>query len=58
MYILILEDGTILKQKEIAKQEYDSVEDGYLSIIDISDPDDPKEFYQGEWIPLTEIIFL
>ena len=55
MYILILEDGTIHKQKEITKEEYGSVEDGWLSIIDISDPDDPKEFYQGEWIPLTEI---
>ena len=55
MYILILEDGTIHKQKEITEEEYGSVEDGWLSIIGISDPDNPKEFYQGEWIPLTEI---
>ena len=54
MYIVIFEDGTIHKQKEITKEEYGSVEDGYLSIIDISDPNDPKEFYQDEWTSLIE----
>ena len=53
MYIFITEGGAISKQKEITEGDCDCADDGYLRIIDISDPDDPKEFGRGEWFHLT-----
>jgi len=31
------------------------VDDGVLDIIDISDPERPMEYYQGEWFPVDSI---
>ena len=37
MYILIMEDGSIYKTDTITKDEYQSVADGYCSIINSVD---------------------
>ena len=53
MYILIFEDGEIKKSDGIASQDLESCDAGYLSIIDISNPCNPREYYAGAWIALA-----
>ena len=52
MYLYIFEDGTIRKTNELEPDDLKSVNDGYLTIVDISIPGNPKEFYQKEWIEI------
>lgn len=42
MYILIFEDGTIKKAHELCNDDFVSVDDGILNIIDITYPSSPK----------------
>ena len=52
MYIYIWKDGAILKSEKIGKDDLKLVENGILSIIDISDPENPKDYIEDEWEPL------
>lgn len=55
MYIYIFENGTISQQKEIHPDDRQSLVDGYLVIIDISDPDKPVGLVpSGEWETIPE----
>jgi len=49
MYLLIFEDGSIKKTNEITEDDKNSSEDGYVDIIDISNQNEPKYFFVGEW---------
>ena len=51
MYLVIFEDGTVKRTDNISEEDYISVDDGYLQIIDIVG-DVPMEYGEGEW---TEI---
>lgn len=54
MFLYIFEDGGILKTNEVEDVDLDECDAGILSIIDISDPDRPKEYYKG-WIDIETI---
>jgi len=56
MYLYIFEGGGTECSKFDPDEEtlYD-VDDGVLDIIDISDPERPMEYYQGEWFPVDSI---
>jgi len=50
MFLVILDDGTIKKTKEISKACMEEAENGNVDIIDISNPLKPLWYYQyGEW---------
>ena len=49
MYLMIFEDYVKWKSREFSDEDRQAVDDGSLEIIDISDPDNPKEFYNGRW---------
>jgi hypothetical protein len=49
MYIFIFEDGQIQKSASILGEELDECDDGTLSVLDISNPTDPKQYYKGKW---------
>jgi hypothetical protein len=49
MYLIITEEGIVAKTIEISDEDKQFVDDGYGDIIDISDPDNPTEYYKGEW---------
>ena len=53
-YLLIFEDGAINTTTTIDQVDKNNSDDGYLSIIDISDPNDVKEYYAGGWQGLAE----
>ncbi len=54
MYIIIFEDNSVKTLKSISDNEINSVFDGYCSLIDISDPNNPTEFDPNEnsWVPV------
>jgi len=54
MYLLIFEDGTVKRADDISKEDYTSVDDGYLQIIDIAG-NIPMEYYNGRWDEVEEV---
>ncbi len=46
MYLFIFEDGAIKKSDSVTQDDLDS---DYLQIIDISQPNNPVEYFDGEW---------
>ena len=54
MYLVIFEDGSIKRTDTISPEDYISVDDGYLQIIDIVG-DIPMEYYKGEWTEIQQI---
>ena len=55
MYLIIFEDGSKFKSTEVSIEDQQRANDGYLSIIDISDPENPKEFFADDWHVLGEL---
>ena len=55
MYVLIFEDGSIRKTKEISQHETGAVESGYLDIVDISDKEDPLFYVDEGWTSIEDI---
>lgn len=47
MYLFVFEDGNITGSNVLEDVELSAVKDGYLEVIDISDPQHPK-YYDGE----------
>lgn len=47
MYLIILEDGSIYKKAVIDSGDLTACNNGYCSIIDINNPNMPKEYYNG-----------
>jgi len=58
MYLYIFEDGTIKKANKITGADFQSVKDGYLTILDISIPDTPTEYWpcQDKWIEINHTV--
>ncbi|MDE3023157.1 MAG: hypothetical protein KGI54_15125 [Pseudomonadota bacterium] len=52
MYLIFDEDGTITKISFLSKDDLQGAEDGYQSIIDISDPENPLEYDGGNWLEI------
>lgn len=52
MYLITLEDGSTYATKEISNDDYSDCNNGYMQIVDISDPEKPLDFFDDEW---TEI---
>lgn len=49
MYLLIMEDGSVFKMKEYSKDDLIACDDGFMSMINISDVGDPKIYIDGKW---------
>ncbi len=50
MYLYIFEDSSVyFHTGEISQEDYDQCDDGYIDIIDISDPKNPKQYYKSKW---------
>lgn len=56
MYIFIFEDGTIRKNEKLNDDDIISVEDGYLEIINITNPLKPLYCLgKNSWILITNV---
>ena len=49
MYLLQFEFDEIKKAKKITDGDKKACDEGLLTIIDISDSNNPKEYYDGQW---------
>lgn len=52
MYLVINESREVFKTRNIDSSDKESADGGVLDIIDIHDPETPKEYYNGDWHPI------
>lgn len=55
MYLMIMEDGSVVKGEAYTEDELNSCDDGYMELIDISKPKEPKSYYRGKWISIEDV---
>jgi len=53
MFIHISEYGEVSKSKEIPDGILEACDDGIWDIIDISNPEEPKRYIDGEWVDIN-----
>jgi len=49
MYLAIFEDGVIQYTSEVDEELLRGADDGFLDVLDISDPASPLRYWEGEW---------
>lgn len=49
MYLFIYENGTTEMVETVTQDDLDACDDGICQIIDVSEADNPKDYYEGEW---------
>lgn len=54
MYLVIFEDGGVKTMAEIGVHELSAADDGYLDIIDISDPELPTRYFDEGWTSIDD----
>ena len=52
MYLYFFSDGEITKIDTIQEDDLQAIDNGDLQIVDISDPKNPREYYEGEWMEI------
>ena len=52
MYLLINEDGLVRTTEDLDPDLIENCDEGILTIIDISDPEDPREYIDPDWSPI------
>lgn len=55
MFLIIFEDGLIKTAKDIGDDDKDMADDGYVDLIDISSPSEPKRYRSGDWELVEDI---
>lgn len=56
MYLLQFENGTITKSESLSDDILQQVKDGYITVIDISDPDLPTIYFDNDWQPVMKYL--
>ena len=54
MYLIITADGVIHVADEIDGDDIEASIDGEIDIVDISDPEQPTEYFEGKWDNVTD----
>ena len=49
MYLIALDDDTVYRLPELTDEERGMADEGIVYVIDISNPEDPRSYYGGEW---------
>ena len=55
MYLFIYEDGDTRKGSKVQEGDFMAADDGIFDIFDISNPLDPKRYFQGEWEKIENV---
>lgn len=57
MFLLILQDDTVVKSDTITKEDYEDADkgDGVISIIDLTNPANPLDYIDGKWHKVEDI---
>jgi hypothetical protein len=53
-YLIIFEDNDIKHATSVGQDELRSCDDGYLDVIDITDPLKPLYFLNGVWVSVPK----
>lgn len=53
MYLVILESGEIFKSEEFTEDLKGQSDDGYLTIVDISNPEYPLFYIEEGWTDIS-----
>lgn len=48
-YLIIMEDGEVVKTNEITDDELQAADDHYATLIDITEPAHVLEYVDGQW---------
>ena len=51
MYLFIMDDGVVFKNENFSKEDKESANDGYLTVIRKSDL---KSYSEGKWIDIND----
>mgnify|MGYP003443743577 CR=1 FL=1 len=49
MYLVIFEDGYVIKREKFSKSEFNIPDWGKAAWVDISNPSNPTVYRDGEW---------
>jgi hypothetical protein len=49
MYLIFEFEEVPVTTKNLSEEDFEMAELGYIFIIDITDPLNPKEYYDGQW---------
>ena len=50
MYLYIFKDGEVKHARfKPCEDDLENVDNGFLDIIDITNPENPLDYYDGEW---------
>lgn len=49
MFLVIFEDGEIQSTREAGEDLTQGADDGVLDLLDVSDPENPMRWWDGEW---------
>ena len=52
MYLMLKEDGTVVRVETITADDITNVDDGLMQIIDVSDINNITFYYEGDWVKL------
>jgi hypothetical protein len=52
MYLVISADGSIQKTNSVTEGDLDASEQGLQDVIDISDPEEPTIYIEGDWLEI------
>jgi hypothetical protein len=55
MFLMIFEDGEVKSTVAVGDDDIQSSDDGYLDLIDITDPEAPKRRWSCEWVDIESI---
>lgn len=55
MYLVIFEDWSIQKCKELQEGDMEAAESGVLDLIDLANPESPRRYLNGKWEYIEDI---
>jgi hypothetical protein len=56
MFLIIFEDGEVKRADAVGEDDKQSADDGYIDLIDITDPSVPKRFISGAWSDIEDLV--
>ena len=55
MYLVIHEDGEVFRRVTCPSALLKDADNGYVMVINITNPNDPREYYEKKWVKLDSL---
>ena len=53
-YLMLFEDQSVSKTDRVIEEDLKAARAGILDIVDITDPENPKQWDDGEWVEVEK----